>query len=191
MVEGITNASYKEINSKIQEYQGAPILFINLTHLKDNLEKITWIKKIVVKRKLPSTLCIEVIEHQPIAIWQYNKKLYLVDKDGKCIKQYEGYNSCNLIHVIGQNANICAHSLVQEISIYPDLAAKITAAVRYGNRRWNLHLKQNIIVKMPEYGFNVAYNFLSLLDQEHKLFDQNYKMLDLRDANKYFIQYAY
>jgi hypothetical protein len=41
---------------------------------------------------------------------------------------------------------------------------------------------------MPENGFNTAYNYLNLLNQKDKLFGQNYKLLDLRDPEKYYFE---
>lgn len=57
-----------------------------------------------------------------------------------------------------------------------------------GQRRWNLNFKEGITVKMPEIGFVVAYDYLNSLDKNNKFFNQSYKMLDLRDANKYYLE---
>ena len=188
IIEGRENTSYKDIIQTLKADKGSPIFSVEMQEVKGRLEDTTWIKKAMVERRLPSTLYIAIIERKPIAIWQFKKKLYLVDTEGNRITKYNGEGFSELIHVVGQDANIYASNLLSDINIYPNLASKIKSAVRYGNRRWNLHLEQNIIVKMPENGFREAYEYLHLLNKDKKLFDQNYKMLDLRDPYKYYLE---
>ena len=47
---------------------------------------------------------------------------------------------------------------------------------------------QKINVKMPEKGFQEAYDYLNSLNKEGKLFDQNYKVINLKDPGKYYIE---
>lgn len=188
IIEGQENTAYKDIVQALKADKGEPIFSVEMQEVKGRLEDTTWIKKAMVERRLPSTIYIAIIERQPIAIWQFKRKLYLVDAEGNRITKHNGEGFSDLIHVVGQDANIYASSLLADINVYPNLASKIKSAVRYGNRRWNLHLEQNIIVKMPENGFSEAYKYLHLLNKDRKLFDQNYKMLDLRDPNKYYLE---
>jgi hypothetical protein len=41
---------------------------------------------------------------------------------------------------------------------------------------------------MPEDNFNEAYDYLYALNKNKNLFDQDYKMLDLRDSKKYYLE---
>ena len=68
------------------------------------------------------------------------------------------------------------------------MAKKVVSAVRYGQRRWDLNLEQKINVKMPEKGFQEAYDYLNSLNKEGKLFDQNYKVINLKDPSKYYME---
>lgn len=188
IIEGRENSSYKDIIQTLKADKGEPIFAVDLQGTKARLEDITWVKNAMVERRLPSTIYIAIIERQPVAIWQFKQKLYLIDAEGNRITKHNGEGFPDLIHIVGQDANIYASSLLSDINTYPNLASKIKSAVRYGNRRWNLHLEQNIIVKMPENGFSKAYEYLHLLNKDKKLFDQNYKMLDLRDPNKYYLE---
>lgn len=191
LIYGQKNTSCAELIQDLQLNIGAPIFSINIQEVKRHLEENAWIKKAIISRRLPSTIHIEIFERTPIAIWQIKKQLYLVDDEGRCIASYRGSSFSELLHAVGENANIHVSSLLKDLDIYPDLAKKIKSAVRYGNRRWNLHLDQKILVKMPENSFDEAYRYLFLLHQDQKLFNQNYRMLDLRDSNKYYIEYKY
>jgi cell division protein FtsQ len=90
--------------------------------------------------------------------------------------------------VVGIDANIHAVSLLEDLKQEPQILEKVVAAVRYGERRWNLVLKDDITVKMPERDFMKALKYLSKLHEKNKLFEQDYKIIDLRDGNKYYIE---
>ena len=188
IIEGKKNAEYKDIIDLLEAEQGAPIFSINIKKVKERLENHIWLKTAIVVRQLPSTIYIAVTERTPIAIWQFKQKLYLVDAEGNRIVKHQGQEVGDLIQVVGQDANIYAQGLLIDLNSYPALAAKVKSAVRYGQRRWNLNFEQNITVKMPEDNFNEAYDYLYALNKNKNLFDQDYKMLDLRDSKKYYLE---
>ena len=189
VILGATNVKTSDIVQALNADVGTPILSIDLEKAKWLLEKNSWIKAVVVSRRLPKTICINIVEHKPIAIWQRDKKLYLVDEEGSVLDCDKIEKFADLLHVVGENANLHASTLLQSLSKEQELLKKISSAVRYGDRRWNLILEQDITVKMPEQkDFNVALEYLSKLLHENKLFDQDYKHIDLRIIDKYFFE---
>ncbi len=188
IVEGQKNTPLKEIVDSLMADKGVPIFSIDILAVKERLEENMWVKAAVVERRLPSTMYIAVVERMPIAVWQFEQRLYLIDSEGNRISAYNGQEFENILHVVGQDANIYAQVLLDELNKYPNLASKVKSAVRYGQRRWNLNFKEGITVKMPEIGFASAYDYLNSLDKNNKFFNQDYKMLDLRDANKYYLE---
>lgn len=187
-IEGQKNTSMQDIIDILGSDKVTPIFAINLGEVKERLETHIWVKSAIVERQLPSSIYIAVIERTPIAIWQFKQKLYLIDAEGNRIVKYTGDGFEDLIQVVGQDANIYAKTLIDDLHRWPALAEKIKAAVRYGNRRWNLILDQKITVKMPENDFGSAYDYLYSLYKNQKLFDQKYKTLDLRNADKFYLE---
>ena len=41
---------------------------------------------------------------------------------------------------------------------------------------------------MPDKGFSEAYDYLHALDKKGKLFNQNYKVINLKDPSKYYME---
>ncbi len=187
IIEGKRNIDNNEMLSMLNllEKNNRSIFSISLKKIKDNLESHRWIKKAIVERRLPNTIYIAIIEKVPIAVWQYNNQLFLIDSEGKIIssniKEYT-----KILHVVGVDANIHAYSLIKNLEQYPDLQQKVILAIRYGQRRWDLHLTDKIIIKMPAENFSKAYNYINQLNLEGKLFNQKYKVFDLRNINKYY-----
>lgn len=184
----LKNVTAQEIVECLNADKGIPIFSIDLANVKKRLEENTWVESVIIARKFPSTIAIQVKERTPIAIWQFEGRLYLIDSEGNRIDTYHGQKFENLIQVVGIDANIYAQNLLNELNKYPALAARVKSAVRYGQRRWNLNFNDNFTVKMPEKDFSRAYQYLADLNKNAKLFGNNYKTLDLRDVEKYYLE---
>ncbi len=188
IITGQNNVQSQEILSTLNADRGTPIFSINLKKVQQSLEQNPWIKTAVIERKMPSTIILHIKEREPCAIWQVNKELFVVDQDGAVLNNISSTKYPSLIHVVGQDANIYASKLIENLNTNPRLAAKIVNAVRFGQRRWDLNLVENINVKMPQENFLEAYKYLSDLNKEGKLFGHKIKSLDLRDSNKIYIE---
>lgn len=187
IVSGQHNVQLDFILNSLNADTGTQILSLDLKNIQDSIMKNGWIKHVLIERRLPNTLYIELIERTPVAIWQISKKLYLIDNEGLKITDQNVENFSHLIHVVGIDANVYASQLIADLEKYPQIAEKITSAVRYGQRRWNLNLIEGITLKMPENNFLHALDYVSQLNDANKLFGQNYKSIDLRLEDKYYI----
>lgn len=187
IIEGQQNVDEPTILKVLNAKKGSSIFALNLDEIRNNLKNNRWIKEVYVSRRLPSTIYIKLFEREPIAIWQINNQLFLIDEEGyeisKNIEQFP-----HLLHVVGEGANIYAIKLVNELQKYPALINKTSSAIRCGDRRWDLNLKGRINIKLPAKNFEEALKYIDALNKANKLFNQNYKQLDLRDKNKYYIE---
>jgi cell division protein FtsQ len=188
VISSIKNTPKSEIISAIQVRSGSPLLAININTIQARLKELAWVKAAIVERRFPDTLYIGILERKPIAVWQNNYKMYLIDNEGFVIPVDDIGNFSNLILVVGSDAPVYTKKLIQDINMHPALAKHVISATRYGERRWNLTLKENITIKMPESDFKKAWNYLEKLYSKDKLFNNNYKTLDLRDHQKYYIE---
>lgn len=188
IIEGQRNVTENDIIESIGSDRGMPIYSLNINDIRKRIEENPWVKIALVERRLPNTLHIAVMERTPIAIWQFNQKIYIIDEEGNRITSKDIEKFADLIHVVGQDANVYARGLIEELERHPSLSKKVISAVRYGQRRWDLNLEQKINVKMPDKGFSEAYDYLHALDKKGKLFNQNYKVINLKDSSKYYIE---
>jgi cell division protein FtsQ len=187
IIVGQRNTEKMQIISTLNADTGTPIFSINLNDVRNKLILNDWIKDVEIIRLLPNTIKIKLVERVPVAIWQINNKLFLIDGEGYQITNDIGQFS-NLLHVVGEDANLYVKNLLNNLSQYPEIMSKLNSAVRYGERRWNLNFIQNITIKMPENEFNKALDYIFALNKANKLFNQNYKIIDLRDSKKYYIE---
>lgn len=188
VIKGNKNLTENKIVSALNADVGTSLFSLDLKSIHKRLKNFAWVEHVSVRRIMPNTIEVEITERKPLAIWQNNKKLSLIDADGSVITTKNIEKFVGLLHVVGKDANLHADSLYEHLQTSPEILENVTAAVRYGERRWNLVLKQNITVKMPEKNFEEALAYLDKMAKQKKLFGQKYKMLDLRDSNKYYIE---
>lgn len=188
VIKGNKNLSEDKIVSSLNADVGTSLFSLDLKIIHARIKNFSWVEHASVRRILPNSIEIDIIERQPLAIWQNKLKLAVIDSEGSIITTKNIEKFVGLLHVVGNDANLHADSLYDHLKASPEILENISAAIRYGERRWNLVLKQNITVKMPEKNFEEALAYLDKMHKQKKLFGQKYKMLDLRDSNKYYIE---
>jgi cell division protein FtsQ len=186
-IHGQNNTQAEYILSSLNLDQGTPIFSINLNQLRLLLEENDWVQHAVVARKLPDALYIGLIERKAIAIWQNNNNVSLIDSEGHSIKVKDIKPFNHLLYVVGSDANLHAEDLITLLSTNDALKSRVISAVRYGQRRWNLLLEDNVTVSLPENNAGKAWQYLIDLNSQKKLFGAGLKNIDLRDENRYYL----
>jgi cell division protein FtsQ len=176
IIQGQVNAPTSDILRAIDAMKGTPLFALNLEEIKKGLDSSSWIKASVVERRLPNSLYIAINERNPVAIWQSNNKLYLIDEEGERISGKDIAKFPDLILVVGDEANIYAKSLLDDLSASPDLMQKIISAVRYGNRRWDLNFEDDdlsdsdsALESKENEVFNVAENIADKISKKRQI----------------------
>ena len=96
-----------------------------------------------------------------------------------------------LLIIVGEPTKDDIYNIYNMLSIYNNITNKIFKIVRINNRRWNLILKNNIVVKLPEEDENMLLVWKTLDDLlSLKNFEENLLYIDLRVQNKVYLQYT-
>ncbi len=180
LLEGRQNSPQDSVLKAIQAKRGEPVLAYNLEEIREELEKIDWIKSAVVQRKLPNVLYIRIAERHPIALWQHQKKLFFVDKEGVVINSDVLPHFQRLPIVVGADAPAHTPKILSILEKFPEISKKITALSRIRQRRWDLTLEGAIQVKLPEEHLEEALMRLAILMQQHKISPSETLVVDLR-----------
>jgi cell division protein FtsQ len=62
----------------------------------------------------------------------------------------------------------------------PALSARVKAAVRVGDRRWDLHFDNGSTVRLPESGADGAWHRLAKLERQEGLLERDIVSVDMR-----------
>jgi len=169
---------------------GDPMFGTDIAKGQEAIADIPWIAQVSVSRRLPDTIVVNVQERQPAALWQYQQKLSVIDVDGHVLTDtgLDAYNHLPLL--VGEHASSHVTALLGLLHAEPEIAKMLSAAVRVGNRRWDLKLKNGLLVKLPEENVELALRKLALSHQRESLLDRQLKQIDLRLPEKLVVEPA-
>ena len=86
---GCKEANPKQLEQIVHRDFPANILRIDLRGLKNRLERERWVKRVEIRRVLPSDLIIYVQERSPSVILEFRSELMLADSDGIMLDRYD------------------------------------------------------------------------------------------------------
>lgn len=188
LVQGRGRTSQAELMTALDLRIGAPILGLDPETLRARLEALPWVARASVERRLPDTLFITVEEREPLALWQRDGALALIDRSGTIIADPELAPFAHLPMVVGDRANGHAAELVDMLDTAPELARRVTAAIWIGDRRWNLRLDNGVDIRLPEENGAAAWAELVSLERQHSLIDRDLVAIDLRQPDRLIVR---
>jgi cell division protein FtsQ len=187
-IEGREKTPQSAVLSSLGVGLGGALLQISLEDARTQLEAISTVRRASVERIFPDTLKVKIQERQPIAIWQSKQKLMLVDDEGKVLEGEDAKAYPHLMVVVGNGAPVKAKDLIALLAKEPELDKQVTAAVRVGERRWNLKFKGGVNVLLPEEGEEAALHKLAKMQQEQSIFQKSITAIDMRLQERIFIK---
>lgn len=187
-VTGRNKTPSPDILAAIGVKVGDPILTFDPVAARDALERLPWIEKAAVWRHLPSRILIDLDERIPAAIWQNNKKLFLIDKNGHVLTDAVPKAFERLPLIVGSDAPKAAAEILSLLAAEPLLAERLDAATRIGARRWDLKLRNGINVKLPEDDIGLALRRLARDQEKSNLLDRAASVIDLRFDDKVIVR---
>jgi cell division protein FtsQ len=180
-VEGRTTTDIATILAALGAHAGTPILAVSPTRAKEQLEALPWVRSASIERRLPGTLHVRLVERKPLAVWQHDGKQELIDRDGTVIPVTDLSRFAKLPTVVGgDDARHGAASLVELLASEADLAARVTAIVLVGDRRWNVRIDNAIDVLLPEDDAAGAWSKLARLERTSQVLQRDVQTVDLR-----------
>ncbi len=86
-VEGQVRLSPAEVAERGQVRVGDNVFSLDLERAQHQIMEDPWIKNATVTRKLPGSVMIQVVEHEPVALVAIEEQLFLASRDGDVFKQ--------------------------------------------------------------------------------------------------------
>ena len=184
VVEGRTMTPEPLVQAAIGVHPGEPLLGLSLDGIRDRVESLTWVQSADVERRLPGTLVVRLVERHPFAVWQNQGKFVLIDRAGQVVAAQDPAKDAAAFKVlplvVGAGAPEHAAGLLDQLASQPVLRAHVVAAIRIGERRWNLRLNNGADVLLPEGHEAAAMERLVAFQQADALLDRPLQVLDLR-----------
>ncbi len=187
-VEGRNKTEVSSVEQALAIDAGSSILHFDTEAARERLMQLDWVDEAQVIRFLPSTVHVVLVERAPVAIWQLNKQLYLVDRTGFVVGIADLTSPPNLPLVVGAGAAESAAELLDLLEQYPALAESVEASIRVGDRRWRLKLKNGVDIHLPAEQPELALQKLVEYDSQYNLMGQSIVAIDLRLADRIYLK---
>ncbi len=188
LVTGRDHIEANDLLSHLNVAHNAPIFGIDIAFAQKSIASIPWVQDVTVTRRLPDKIVVQITERDPVALWQYQKKLSLIDETGRVLtsRGLEAYQSLPL--VVGEDAPEHIKELLGLLKAEPEVADELQSAARIGGRRWDLHLKSDMTVKLPEEDVELALRQLVAMAENDHLLEKNIKNIDLRIPDQMVVE---
>ncbi len=123
---------------------------LDVAAARARLISLPWVADARVGRRWPDRLRVEIYEKRPVAIWQLNGALQVVDAAGNPLPVGNLADFKELPLVIGVGANAQLADLQRLSARAPALFKALEAAHWVGDRRWDLKMKSGETVSLPQ-----------------------------------------
>jgi cell division protein FtsQ len=189
-VEGRETTDRETILDALGARPGIPIFAVDPARAKQQLESLPWVRSAVIERRLPDTIYVRLVEREPMALWQHGGKLDLIDRTGAVIPVTRLDRFAELPMVVGDDAASHAAELLAMLASQPDLAARVTAAIDIGGRRWNLRLDNAVDVLLPSDDPAAAWADLARLQRNSAILQRDVRAIDMRLPDRLVVRVA-
>jgi len=189
-VEGRTRTNPGRLLAAVGVARGDPIFGFDPQAAKSRIEALTWVRQVTVERRLPSVIYLRVEERNPIALWQVEGQIAVIDGTGAVIAGARPEDFAGLTMVVGPDAPAHAAGLLRLLDSEPELRRRVVAAVRVGGRRWNLRFRGGTDVRLPETGAAEAWAQFARIERQHGVLQRDVDSIDLRLPDRLVVRTA-
>lgn len=189
-VEGRQNTSRTDLLNTLQINRGDSLFSFSPDILKQKLEKLPWIRSAIVERRLPDTFRIHLAERKPLAIWQKKGKFHLLDREGGIIACAPEHFPEGLLVVVGETVPQHVKGLLSVLEKVPEVKQRVGAAVLLRSGRWDLHLDNKWVLKLPETALEQSLHHFLSFERKYGFLNQKIMTLDLRLPDIFIIRLA-
>jgi cell division protein FtsQ len=183
-LSGNRHASPAAISAQLGFRPGDSIFNADPQQARASLRKLDWIADAQVSLRYPDTVLVHIVEKAPFALWQSDRGLYAVDRNGHPITLVEASRFEHLPLFFGDEPDGAA-DLVRAIHAHRAVAARVKAMQRVSGRRWNLVLDDGVLVKLPEENWQTELAALERLIVEDGVLERDITEIDLRVHDNY------
>jgi cell division protein FtsQ len=160
-------------------------LELDVGGVRDRIEQLDAVERARVRALASGVLEIRAIERVPVVVWRGPGGLELLDHDGVRVAEVDSrLRRPDLPLIAGQGADGHVPEALALLAGARGVAARIRGLVRVGERRWDLVLDRDQVVRLPEVDPRAALARVMALDASDELLKRDVTVVDVRDARR-------
>lgn len=165
---------------------------VDIAAIRQRVEALSWVQEARVSRRLPDTLVVAITERTPVAVWQHEQRLYLVDTEGEVLEEVALDAMPDLPLIIGPRANRQVANFEALMDRAPALRPMLSGATWVGNRRWDLRFQSGETLALPEGEEDAGRALLNFarMDSQNGLLGEGFRRFDMRVPDRFVVRVA-
>ena len=179
-VEGRNLTNRDQLMVALGTTRGDAIFGFDPEEAQARIATLPWVNHVTVERRLPDSILVHLDERVPMARWQHDAHIAVIDSEGHVLPDTDPASFANLPLVVGADAPAETKRLLDLLEKEPLVRQNIKAAVRASERRWDLYLAPNVVARLPEKTESTALKRLTQLITEQKILERDVVAIDLR-----------
>jgi cell division protein FtsQ len=189
-VQGLKRMDEMPVYSLALDQIDRSMLSVDLAALRTRVMTLGWVADARVTRRLPATLVIDIVEREPVAVWQHGGQLSLIDVNGVVLERVNERAMPDLPLVVGPAANRETRALQALMGAAPALKPLLAGATWVGNRRWDLRFQSGETLSLPEGNgaASAALMKFAQLDGVNRLLGRGIVRFDMRDPDRFVLR---
>ena len=188
IIKGRVNTEEADITAALDVDWYSPMIALDLDQMHKKVSALGWVRGVEIKRQMPSRLIITLEERQALALYQDDNGHHVIDRDGAIISGVKAEGFTHLPVIKGDQAPQNAHAIIELLKAETSLFNDVWSLTYQSNRRWDVYLRNNIRIQLPEKDTATAWSKLAEMDREHQLTKRDVMNIDLRIPNKLVIR---
>ena len=188
-VKGAKEPLKKEIIILVQNAATEGFSALKAQALREKIQEINKVEKAFVKLSTDGSVNVEVIQRKEAVVF-FNNHLYeVLDSNGVILslnKHYQGLSSLPLL--VGKDGQKNINELLSLINEIGSFQSEVLYYEWVGERRWNIHMKNDLVFKLPENNLNKGLEVMRMFLNETDTLLKPIVAIDLRNIDKPIIK---
>lgn len=162
---------------------------LDLDSLRAELERLDAIRLADLRLSADRVLTVAITERIPAILWRSTEGLEVLDAEGVRIGFVLDRNALpDLMMIAGEGANLRVGEALDVIEAASPLGSRLLGLVRMGERRWDVVLDRDQVIRLPETGAVAALERVIALDQAQDLLARDLLAADMRNPSRPVLQ---
>lgn len=191
--KGLNRLDPMKVYEIVDSQRGIAMPLVDLRGIRERLLALGWVKEARVSRRLPDTLVIDIVERQPVAVWQLRQdgqEMRLIDAEGVPLERVGAGNMPDLLVLIGPGAERQVDGFNRLLAAAPHLRPQVRDASWIGGRRWDIRFQSGEVLALPQ-GEQAALRAIgrfAAMDRRSQMLGRGFVRFDMRDPRRMIVR---
>ena len=189
VVKGAQEQLKEEIIMLIRNVANEEFSALKAQSLRKKIKEIKKVKEAIVKFSTDGLVIVNVVERKQAVVFLNNNSYEVLDSNGVVLSKNSNYKGLSRLPLIvgkfGSRNIPELLNLVNEIGLHE---SEVLYYEGEGERRWNIHMKSNLVFKLPENNMNRGVELMRMFLRETNKYPRPLVSIDLRNLDKPIIK---